>query len=76
MYTVLGCCGLLSCIEFRKIPRAHVCRMQKGEFIIDQRDMDNYRSFPIWKIDSQRLLQKYEAYEQDGRLLHRAVCTV
>jgi len=38
--------------------------------------MDNYRSFPIWKIDSPRLLQKYEAYEQNGRLLHRAVCTV
>ena len=38
--------------------------------------MDNYRSFPIWKIDSQRLLQKYEAFEQNGRLLHRAICTV
>jgi len=44
--------------------------------VIDRRDMDNYRSFPVWKIDSQRLLQKYEAFEQDGRLLHRAICTV
>jgi len=38
--------------------------------------MDNYKSFPVWKIDSQRLLQKYEAFEQDGQLLHRSLCTV
>jgi len=54
---------------------AHVV-VQKGEFVIDRRDMDNYRSFPIWKVDSPRLLQKYEAFERNGRLLHRAVCTV
>ena len=52
------------------------CMMQRGEFILDRRDTDNYRFFPIWKIDSPRLLQKYEAYEQNGRILHRAVCTV
>jgi hypothetical protein len=48
---------------------------QKGEFVFDRRDAQNFTTHPIWKIDSQRLLQKFEAFEQDGRLLHRALCT-
>ena len=44
--------------------------------MIDKKDLGNYESFPIWKIDAGRLLQKYEAVQKDGRLLHKSMSTV
>jgi hypothetical protein len=58
------------------LPVTLLFTLQKGDFILDRRDSNNYTTFPIWRIDSQRLLQKFEAFEKDDKLLHRALCTV
>ncbi len=49
---------------------------QKGDFVLDKKDLEDYENFPIWKIDAGRLLQKYEAVHKDGRLLHKSMSTV
>ncbi|CAH1787490.1 unnamed protein product [Owenia fusiformis] len=48
---------------------------QKGDFVIERKDLTNYKKFPIWKLDTGRLLQKFEAEEQDGRLVHKSLST-
>ncbi len=44
--------------------------------MIDKKDLANYDSFPIWRIDAGRLLQKFESFEKDGKLFHKALSTV
>jgi len=76
MYFSLTCDWI--CCELPLIHCVLVCLfiLQKGDFILDRRDSSNYTTFPIWRIDSQRLLQKFEAFQKDDKLLHRALCTV
>ncbi|XP_053384690.1 uncharacterized protein LOC123536119 [Mercenaria mercenaria] len=48
---------------------------QIGQFVLDMKDKRNVDNFPIWKIESQILLKKYEAVIKNGRLLHKPVKT-
>ena len=50
--------------------------LQKGDFVLEKKDLTKYDSYPIWKIDAGRLLQKYESVVKDGRMLHKAMSTV
>lgn len=49
---------------------------QKGSFVIEKKDLKNLPSlFSIWKIDSGRLLQKFEPLMRDGKVMHQAIST-
>lgn len=49
---------------------------QPGKFIIEVKDLSNYESYPIWKIENGKMLHKYELIIEDGKIRHRAVPTV
>lgn len=44
--------------------------------MIDRKDLENYTAFPVWKIDTGRLLQKFEPTDRDGQLVHQSLSTV
>lgn len=46
---------------------------QKGDFVIERKDLKTVDTFPVWKIDSGRLLQKFEPVERNGRKLHQSM---
>ncbi|XP_060070010.1 uncharacterized protein LOC132550030 [Ylistrum balloti] len=46
-----------------------------GDFILDKRDLNKFENFPIWKIDSGKLIRKYELITEEGQMRHRAMCT-
>ncbi|KAL5006830.1 hypothetical protein ScPMuIL_015636 [Solemya velum] len=48
---------------------------QIGSFILDKRDLNNFESYPIWKIETNRMLQKFELFLDNGRIRHRALST-
>lgn len=48
---------------------------QIGNYVLDMKDKRNVDNFPIWKIESQILLKKYEPVIRNGRLLHKPVKT-
>ncbi|XP_013403188.1 uncharacterized protein LOC106168605 [Lingula anatina] len=52
-----------------------VHHFQRGEFVIKIKDLTNYKNFPIWKIDSKKLLQKYIAVQDHGKLVHKSLST-
>lgn len=43
-----------------------VFRHQKGDFVVERKDMFTGNSFPIWKIEPGRLLLKFEPHGQIG----------
>ncbi|KAL3842092.1 hypothetical protein ACJMK2_020156 [Sinanodonta woodiana] len=49
--------------------------LQVGDFVIEKRDLKNYEAYPIWKIESGRMLHKFELFTEDGKILHRAIPT-
>ena len=54
-----------------------IIKFQKGDFVIDKKDLTNYERFAIWRIDAGRLLQKFEPIIKDGVLVaHKALSTV
>ncbi|XP_071099994.1 glutamine and serine-rich protein 1-like isoform X2 [Haliotis cracherodii] len=46
-----------------------------GKFILEKKDMHNYESYPIWKIEQGRMIHKYEILSEDGNIRHKAVST-
>ncbi|XP_046579161.1 LOW QUALITY PROTEIN: uncharacterized protein LOC124286770 [Haliotis rubra] len=46
-----------------------------GKFILEKKDMHNYESYPIWKIEQGRMIHKYEITSEDGNIRHKAVST-
>ncbi|XP_033752734.1 uncharacterized protein LOC117336347 isoform X2 [Pecten maximus] len=48
---------------------------QIGDFIIDKKDLNKFENFPIWKIESGKLIRKYELITEEGQMQHRAMCT-
>lgn len=44
--------------------------------MLERKDMANYDSYPVWKIDAGRLIQKFEPFTKDGRMIHKAMSTV
>jgi len=53
-----------------------VCKFQRGDFVIERKDRYNYESFPVWKIEAGKLLQKYEPVVNDTAVLHKSVSIV
>ena len=43
---------------------------------MEKKDVKNYETYPIWKIESGRMLHKYELFAEEARILHRAIPTV
>eukprot|EP00106_Octopus_bimaculoides_P014008 XP_014781450.1 PREDICTED: uncharacterized protein LOC106877154 [Octopus bimaculoides] len=57
------------------IEDAPVHNFEPGKFIIEVKDLSNYESYPIWKIENGKMLHKYELIIEDGKIRHRAVPT-
>jgi hypothetical protein len=46
---------------------------QKGDFVIERKDLHKSNGFPIWKIEVGRLLQKFDPeLQSDGSLIHKS----
>ncbi len=43
-----------------------------GAFVVMKTDYNSERDPPLWKIDSNSLLQKFEPFEQDGAILYKS----
>ena len=43
---------------------------------MDNKDMNKFESFPIWKIEPGRMIRKYELITDNGKIRHKALCTV
>lgn len=49
----------------------HNC--QKGDFVVDRKDLYKLPEFAIWRIEHGKLLQKFDAvHDVEGRLLHKS----
>ncbi|XP_064079902.1 uncharacterized protein LOC135196966 isoform X4 [Macrobrachium nipponense] len=46
-----------------------------GDFVMAKKDMDMMEHPPIWRIDGKSLLQKFQAFEKDGKTLYRNIST-
>lgn len=45
---------------------------QKGDFVVERKDLYSHGEFPVWKIEAGRLLQKYEPFKSDIGILHKS----
>jgi len=43
---------------------------------MEKKDLKNTESYPIWKIESGRMLHKFELFTENSRILHRSIPTV
>ncbi|KAK4305999.1 hypothetical protein Pmani_022145 [Petrolisthes manimaculis] len=50
-------------------------QFKSGEFVMAKRDMEMMEHPPIWRIDGKSLLQKFQAFEKDGKTLYRNIST-
>ena len=41
-----------------------------------KKDQEMMENPPIWRIDGKSLLQKFQAFEKDGKILYRNISTV
>lgn len=45
---------------------------QKGDFVIDRKDAYKLDSYPIWRIENGKLLQKFDPELEDGLFIHKS----
>ncbi|XP_066965076.1 glutamine and serine-rich protein 1-like isoform X3 [Macrobrachium rosenbergii] len=50
-------------------------QFKSGDFVMAKKDMDMMEHPPIWRIDGKSLLQKFQAFEKDGKTLYRNIST-
>ena len=51
--------------------------LQKGDFVMEKKELSTPEKFIIWRIDAGKLIQKYESLIlEDGTLVHKALSTV
>ncbi|XP_042226833.1 uncharacterized protein LOC121869531 isoform X2 [Homarus americanus] len=50
-------------------------QFKSGDFVMSKKDMDMMEHPPIWRIDGKSLLQKFQAFEKDGKTLYRNIST-
>ena len=62
--------------RFSRVASHIIFYTQVGEFVMEKKDIKNYETYPIWKIESGRMLHKYELFAEEARILHRAIPTV
>jgi len=53
-----------------------ICSFQKGDFVIDRKDAYKLDSYPIWRIENGKLLQKFDPSFEDGILVHKSASVV
>ncbi|CAL1535115.1 unnamed protein product [Lymnaea stagnalis] len=46
-----------------------------GMYVIEKKDLQNYESYPIWKLEQGNMIRKFEIKIQDGKIQHVAVGT-
>ena len=50
--------------------------LQVGRFLLEKKDLHNYESYPIWRLEQGRMMRKFEMIIENGRIHHKAVSTV
>ncbi|RXG71539.1 hypothetical protein Avbf_05688 [Armadillidium vulgare] len=50
-------------------------QFKSGDFVMAKKDTDMMENPPIWRIDGKSLLQKFQAFEKDGKKLYRNIST-
>ncbi|XP_050701325.1 glutamine and serine-rich protein 1-like [Eriocheir sinensis] len=50
-------------------------QFKSGDFVMAKKDMELMENPPIWRIDGKSLLQKFQAFEKDGKILYRNIST-
>ncbi|KAK7488802.1 hypothetical protein BaRGS_00019937, partial [Batillaria attramentaria] len=56
-------------------PEASDPNFQVGRFLLEKKDLHNYESYPVWRLEQGRMLRKFEMFIDNGRVLHKAVST-
>lgn len=46
-----------------------------GSFVINEKDINNFEGFPIWKIEAGKMMRKYELFIEKGEIYHRSLST-
>lgn len=55
---------------------ANMVMFQKGDFVIDRKDAYKLDSYPIWRIENGKLLQKFDPELEDGLFIHKSASVV
>jgi len=53
-----------------------MCRLQKGDFVIERKDVWKTEGFPIWRIETGKLLQKFDPLPIADGLVHKSASVV
>ncbi|KAK6191164.1 hypothetical protein SNE40_002903 [Patella caerulea] len=48
---------------------------QVGRFLIEKKDLHNYETYPIWRIEQGGMIHKYEIFPEEGNIRHMSVST-
>ncbi|ESO97965.1 hypothetical protein LOTGIDRAFT_153075 [Lottia gigantea] len=48
---------------------------QVGRFIIEKKDLNNYETYPIWRIEQGGMIHKFENFPEDGTIRHKSEYT-
>ncbi|KAL8614345.1 hypothetical protein ACOMHN_007683 [Nucella lapillus] len=46
-----------------------------GQFLLEKKDMHNYETYPVWRVEQGGMLRKFEMNIENGHLYHKAVST-
>ncbi|XP_076451080.1 uncharacterized protein LOC143286975 [Babylonia areolata] len=46
-----------------------------GQFLLEKKDLHNYETYPIWRVEQGGMLRKFEMNIDNGHLYHKAVST-
>ena len=41
-----------------------------GEYIIEKKDLQNHESYPIWRLEKDNMMRKFESRSHDGSKRH------
>lgn len=50
--------------------------LQKGDFVIERKDVWKTEGFPIWRIETGKLLQKFDPLLTDSGIIHKSASVV
>jgi len=50
--------------------------VQKGDFVIERKDVWKTEGFPIWRIETGKLLQKFDAVLTEAGIVHKSASVV
>lgn len=60
-------------------PEKYICLLiwfQVGAYVIEKKDMQNYETYPIWRLEPENMMRKFEMKIEGGTIRHHAVETV